>query len=329
MAYEAKVTLLNSIKDLCADTLTSTQSDQLLGMIADTLSRYEVELIADNTPETDDCLNAFLSAKAVEGRSENTLARYKYIISRLMDSVNVTTREITVYHLRKYLSGEKLRGMSDRSLEGMREVFSSYFNWLQREGMLKQNPTANLGTIKCRKVVREAYKETDVERLRYACDNPRDRAIVSFMRSTGCRVSEIVNLDLDLIDINKRECKVLGKGNKERVVYFDAVTAMFLHDYLETRTDNCAALFPNLSGQGRMSAQGMRAMLHRLQDKCGITASVHPHKFRRTLATTLIHKGMPIQEVAAVLGHDKLDTTMKYVVIDQQDVKHSYDRYSA
>lgn len=326
MAMESKVALLNSTRDACAEIMTQAQLDQMMAILAGELSKYEMETIKDAGPESDDCLGAFLTAKSVEGRSQGTLDRYAYIIKRMMASLSVQTRNITVYHLRKYLGDEKARGLSDRSLEGQREVFSAYFNWLHREGLIKANPCANLGAIKCKKEIKQAYKDTEVERLKAVCESPRDKAIISFMRASGCRVSEIVRLNRDSIDLTRRECKVVGKGDKERIVYIDTVTAMIIQDYLTSRTDKSEALFPG-RGTDRMSAQGMRALLKRLQSDAHLETNVHPHKFRRTLATGLIHRGMPIQEVAAILGHDKLDTTMQYVVIDRDDVKHSYERY--
>lgn len=306
MAMDSKITLLNAIKDLSADILTQTQADRMMGLVADELARYKVEVVENEESKADDCLDAYLSAKAVEGRSEQTIERYRYLITRLMTSIKVQTREVTVFHLRKFLGDEKARGISDTSLEGMRQCYAAYFNWLHREGLIVHNPCANLGAIKCRKVVKRAYLDTEVEKLKRACCNLRDLA--------------------------KGECKVLGKGNKERVVYFDSVTAMIIGDYLESRTDEYDALFPGNSYRNRssrLSAQGIRKMLHTVQDMACVETNVHPHKFRRTLATGLIHHGMPIQEVAAILGHEKIDTTMRYVVIDKGDVKHHYNKYYA
>ena len=332
MAMDSKITLLNAIKDLSADILTQTQADRMMGLVADELARYKVEVVENEESKADDCLDAYLSAKAVEGRSEQTIERYRYLITRLMTSIKVQTREVTVFHLRKFLGDEKARGISDTSLEGMRQCYAAYFNWLHREGLIVHNPCANLGAIKCRKVVKRAYLDTEVEKLKRACCNLRDLAIICFLRATGCRVGEVVRLNRGDVDLAKGECKVLGKGNKERVVYFDSVTAMIIGDYLESRTDEYDALFPGNSYRNRssrLSAQGIRKMLHTVQDMACVETNVHPHKFRRTLATGLIHHGMPIQEVAAILGHEKIDTTMRYVVIDKGDVKHHYNKYYA
>lgn len=330
MAVEDKVTLLNSIKNISADILTQNQADQMLGLIADELGRYDIEM-QECDRSNDDCLDIYLAAKYSEGKSPETLFQYKYKLTCLMKRVKVPTKEITVYHLRKFLSDEKARGISDETLKDDKYCFSAYFNWLFREGLIPRNPVANLGAIKGKKVIKPAYQATDVERLKRACRNLRDLALISFLSATGCRVGEVVRLNRDDIDLQNYQCKVLGKGDKERMVYFDSVTAMVLREYLESRTDNYESLFPGNAYRdrsNRLSAQGIRRVFTTLRKRAGVDARVHPHKFRRTLATNLIHKGMPIQEVAAILGHEKLDTTMKYVVIDQTDVHHHYNKYA-
>jgi site-specific recombinase XerD len=201
----------------------------------------------------------------------------------------------------------------------------SYFGWLQKEGLLEANPCANLAPIKCVKKVRVPYTEVDIERLKESCWCTRDKALIVFLLSTGCRISEVCGLNRDSIDFISGECTVLGKGNKERTVFIDDVTAMLLQRYLSERTDESPALF---SGKGtkRMTPSGIRARLHNIAKKADID-NVHPHRFRRTLATTLINHGMQIQEVASILGHDKLDTTMKYVYIDKTKIKNSYRKF--
>ena len=254
------------------------------------------------------------------------LKRYKYIITRMMHAVKVSTRNITVYHLRRYLADEKARGISDRTLESTRQVFSAYFNWLQRENLIGQNPSANLGAIKYQKKVKTIYSDVDFEKLKFRCKNTRDRAIIAFLMSTGCRIGEVTQLNRTDVNLNSLECTVLGKGNKERTVFFDSITAMLISKYLEERKDNSPALFAG-KGTDRMTPHGVRKMLVQLGAASDVD-HVHPHKFRRTLATNLIRHGMPIQEVASILGHDKLDTTMQYVVLDKSDVSYSYRKYA-
>lgn len=326
MAIEAKVTLLGELERDLYDSLTAAQLAAVMSALADRLNSYTMERLVDFAGTSDDLLMAYINALSVEGRSEKTLERYRYIITRMMESVKVPTNRITVYHLRRYLTDEKTRGISDRTLEGYRQVFSAYFNWLQRERLIENNPTANLGAIKYAKKQKDIYSDADVERMKFSCKTLRDRAIICFLQATGCRVSEVVGLNRDDVDIFNLEATVLGKGNKERTVYLDQVAAMTLQAYLEARKDNSPALFAG-KGTDRLQPGAIRQMLVKLGKNAKVT-HVHPHKFRRTTATNLIRHGMPIQEVAAILGHDKLDTTMQYVVLDKTAVQYSYKKYA-
>lgn len=326
MALEAKATLLNEIERDLASELPVTVLSKVLGTLSNRLSEYDVTCIDRRISDSDDLLQAFLSARAVEGKSPKTIDRYGYIIKRMMQSVRTSTRSITVYHLRKYLADEKARGISDRTLEGYRQVFSSYFNWLQRENLIETNPCANLGAIKYAKKVKDIYSDVDLEKMKFGCKTLRDRAIIAFLGATGCRISEMVALNRDDIDFANLECQVLGKGNKERTVYLDQVSAMVLQNYLNTRTDELPALFIG-KRTNRLTDHGVRQMLVKLGAASNVE-HVHPHKFRRTRATALIRHGMPIQEVAAILGHDKLDTTMQYVVLNKSDIKQAYLKYA-
>lgn len=324
MSIEAKTTLLNALEHDLSTRITAADLSTVLSSLSDCLAAYSVEQSATGADQPDDLMDAYLSAMQVQGRSVKTLARYRYIITRMMKETNVPTRQLTVYHLRGYLAKEKTRGISDRTLEGTREIFSAYFNWLQREGLIEHNPTANLGAIKYAKRQKDIYSEADMERMKFQCKCIRDRAIICFLRATGCRISEMVGLDRNDVDFVRLECRVLGKGNKERTVYLDQVAAMTLQAYLDTRKDNSPALFAG-RGTDRICPNGIRKMLKALGAAAHVD-HVHPHKFRRTAATSLIRHGMPIQEVAAILGHDKLDTTMQYVVLDNTAIKSAYQR---
>lgn len=211
-------------------------------------------------------------------------------------------------------------------MDGVRQVFSAYFGWLQKEGLLRENPTVNLGKIKSVKKVRRPYSEVDLEKLKESCRSDRDRAIMALLLSTGCRISEVCRLNRDSIDFDRGEILVLGKGNKERTVFIDEVAAMLVKRYLESRTDTEEALFIG-KGTSRLHPGGVRFMLKSIAKEAGVE-NVHPHRFRRTLATSLIDHGMAIQEVAAILGHDKLDTTMKYVYLDKNNIKSAYRRFA-
>ena len=326
MAIEAKATLLNALEHDLSTRLTAADMTVVLSLISDRLTEYDVEQTDRTADQPDDLLDAYMSAMQVQGRSEKTLERYRYIIVRMMQAVRVPTRQITVYHLRRYLADEKGRGISDRTLEGTRQVFSAYFNWLQREGLIPTNPTANLGAIKYSKRVKTVYSDVDLEKLKFGCKTIRDRALVAFLTTTGCRISEVTQLNRGDVDLNRLECTVVGKGDKERVVFFDGITAALLTAYMKQRTDDSPALFAG-RGTDRITPHGVRKMLNELAAESNVE-HVHPHKFRRTLATNLIRHGMGLPEVAAILGHDKLDTTMQYVVLDKTDVEHDYRKYA-
>ena len=327
MPFEDKALLLNRFESAMNNLLVANQVNEVMSALSNELANYNVEQIDHTADRTDDYLDAFLSAKEIEGRSPKTLKRYRYIISRFQSAVNIPTNEITVFHIRRYLSDEKSRGIGDSTLEGIREVFNDYFNWLQRENLIKVNPCANLGAIKYQQKVRLAYSEVELDKLKCSCKKVRDKAIICFLLSTGCRISEVVWLNREDVDIKNRECKVLGKGNKERIVYIDSVAAIALDEYLKSRKDDYPALFIGRGSQ-RLSSNGIRKVLKVLQQAAHIETKVHPHRFRRTLATNLIHRGMPIQEVARILGHEKLDTTMKYICINDSDIKYSYNKYA-
>lgn len=325
MAIEAKTSLLRNYEAQLSEFVPAAQMTRVLSALSDQLAHYDVRQL-DTANQTDDLLDAYITAMQIQGRSAKTVDRYKYILSRMMESVSVPTRNITVYHLRSYLAAEKTRGIADRTIEGIRQVFSSYFNWLWREKLIDDNPVANLGAVKYAKKTKVILSEVEIEKLESGTVLLRDRAIICFLLSTGCRISEMTHLNKVDIDMDGLECTVLGKGNKERTVYLAPVAGMLLQQYLDTRTDDNPALFVGKRRE-RLTPGGVRAMLTKLAAKVGI-AHVHPHMFRRTLATTLIRHGMSIQEVAAILGHDKLDTTMQYVVLDKTETKNAYRKYA-
>lgn len=326
MSIEAKATLLNDLKLKLSSVLTASDMAKTMGILSDELARYSLAMADLNNPVTDDLLEAYLNALSVEGRSAKTIERYRYIISRMKKATNVPTRSITVYHLRQYLASEKARGISDRTLESSRQVFSAYFNWLQRECLIDSNPCANLGAIKYAKKQKDIYSDVDIEKMKFGCKSIRDRAIITFLQATGCRISEMVGLNRIDVDFKAQECKVLGKGNKERTVFLTPVATATLQAYLNSRTDDLPALFVG-KGTERLHPGGVRKMLVELGVSSNVT-HVHPHKFRRTTATNLIRHGMPIQEVAAILGHDKIDTTMQYVVLNKEDIANSYRKFA-
>ena len=326
MAIDAKVDFMRQTEKALADRVTVSDMAQIMNVISDVLQGYDMRSIEVWEDRNDDLLSSYLAAMRVECRSEKTIARYEYVIRRMMEFVTVPTRRITVHHLRNYLAHEKERGVADSTLEGTRQIFSAYFNWLQRESLIEKNPTANLGTVKVAKKEKLRYTEIEMEKLNQNCETIRDRAILHFLASTGCRISEMTELNRDDVDLEKLECVVHGKGNKERTVFLSEVAGMIIREYLDGRTDDHEALFAG-RGSERLQPGGVRFMLNELAKRAGVE-HVHPHKFRRTLATELTRRGMPIQEVAKILGHEKIDTTMRYLDMNNETVKANYRRYA-
>ena len=331
MSLEIKESFLKDLERTLSDKITATALASVLSSTADVLEHYEfARMLRMDEAFSMDLFETWLSALRVAGRSERTIEQYRGVVGHLLKDLNTPIRNITVHHIRNWLAKEQARGVSDCTREGNRQVFSSMFGWLWREGLIERNPTNNLYAIKVQKKVLEPYTDVEIETLKEACAMSRhplrDVAIISFLLSTGCRVGEVVGLKRNDVDFQNKEVVVLGKGNKERTVYFDDVTAMYLRRYLDDRLDREPALFLS----ARMTALtigGIQDMLRRRGTSVQMQ-KVHPHKFRRTLATSLIAHGMPIQEVAAILGHDKLDTTLKYVKLDRRQIKNNYNKFA-
>lgn len=326
MAIEAKVDLMRSIEERLSVMLTAHDLAQTMRVISDEMSEYTIGGMVRDGEMDSDFLNAYISAKTIEGRSPKTLERYRYVLTRVFTEMRVSERRTTVFHLRGWLMEERRRGISDSTLEGFRSIFSTYFRWLHNEGLINVNPCSNLGPIKCAKVIRLPFTDIEIERLKEACNNIRDKALICFLLSTGCRISEVIALNRTDVDMQAMQCTVMGKGNKQRVVYIDNITRMHLRRYEMVRADDSPALFAGRATD-RMTPGGVRRMLKQVGERADVE-NVHPHRFRRTLATNLIARGMQIQEVARVLGHEKLDTTMDYIYIDDRDVQVSYRKYS-
>ena len=315
--------------------LQSRVDDDAINLVQDVLvmqlNRYEVQERCTEVAVRDDgaegSLKKFLATKRVEGIADSTLQRYGEINRALISYLGKPLEEITTYDIRFYLSVRRQMGkVSNRTLDGMRRCYSSFFSWLTAEGLISHNPCAALAQIKCRKVVKKPYSAAEMEKIRKACDSARDLALVDFLYCTGCRVSEVSKLDIADIDFERMECVVLGKGNKERKVYLTEVAAMHLQEYLNVRQDSCEALFV---GRGkRLGKNGIEAIIKGLGKKAGVE-NVHPHRYRRTLATNLLDRGMNIQDVAAILGHADLKTTQIYCYISQANVKTAYRKYAA
>ena len=275
-----------------------------------------------------DTVACFINAKRIEGCSEKTLSYYRQTIVSMLSGIDKEPQEIVTEDLRKYLTEyQASRKSSKVTIDNIRRILSSYFSWLEDEDYIVKSPVRRIHKVKTAKVIKETYTDEALEIMRDNCCNVRDLAMIDLLASSGMRVGELVTLNREDINFNERECVVIGKGNKERLVYFDARTKIHLQNYLEGRTDENPALFVSLKAPfDRLMIGGVETRLRELGKRLNIP-KVHPHKFRRTLATTAIDKGMPIEQVQQLLGHQKIDTTMHYAMVKQQNVKLAHRKY--
>ena len=311
--------------------LDNSQLAKLKGVLEHKL--WNVEIVNKTVEDSFDKSNEeftelFISAKRVEGCSYKTLKYYLATINKMTDTVGKHITKITTEDLRKYLSDyHEENNCSKSNIDNIRRILSSFFSWLEDEDYILKSPVRRIHKIKSAKTVKETYTDEMLEHMRDNCDSLRDLAIIDMLASTGMRVGELVHLNIEDVDFENRECVVLGKGSKERPVYFDARTKIHLRNYLESRNDDNPALFVSmLKPYNRLNISGVEIRLRELGRKLDIT-KVHPHKFRRTLATRAIEKGMPIEQVQKLLGHSKIDTTMQYAMVDQENVKLSHRKY--
>ena len=326
-----KKTLINQIQTEMSGVLNNAQRQKLSEVLEHCFFNVDVVLGNENLIQSKSNLTLkeeFLSAKQVEGCSERSVNYYSSTLDNLIKSLEKPFNQIETEDLRVYLSEyQKKNDASKQTIDNIRRIFSSFFTWLEDEDYILKSPVRRIHKIKTMKQVKETYSDEALERLRDNCKTIRDLALIDMLASTGMRVGELVKLNRVDVDFVNRECVVLGKGSKERVVYFDARTKLHLQNYLNSRTDDNEALFVSLlEPHNRLEIAGVEIMLRKLGRSLEIN-KVHPHKFRRTLATRAIDKGMPIEQVQKLLGHQKIDTTMEYAIVDQQNVKNSHKKY--
>ena len=325
--------LINSINKSMKPFLNEYQITELNNSLNKILMDFDVIKIDKKLSIKDDnqnkyLLENFLSAKNVEGCSERTILYYKSTLIKMLNAMGKKLDDISTDDLRKYLADYKnINNASKTTVDNIRRVLSSFFSWLEDEDYILKNPVKRIRKIKTRKVVKEVLSDENFEILRDNCTNIRDLAMIELLYSTGIRVGELVRLNIDDVLFNERECTVLGKGDSERIVYFDAKTKIHLLKYLESRTDNSPALFVSFKKPyNRLSINGIERRIRELGHEANIK-KVHPHKFRRTMATNAIDKGMPIEQVQRLLGHVQIDTTMQYAMVNQSNVKISHRKF--
>ena len=286
------------------------------------------ELTLETSQSNCNLINMFIASKKIEGCSENTLKYYQNTLTKMAAFISKDICRIETNDLRLYLSSYQSRqNCSKITLDNIRRIMSSFFAWLEDEDYIIKSPVRRIHKVKTTQIVKETLSDEHLEQLRDQCSHPRDLAIIDLLISTGIRVGELVKLNRCDIDFEERECVVLGKGDKERKVYFDAKTKVHLMQYLDTRCDTNPALFVGLNAPwNRLSIAGVEKFLANLGAKSKVR-HVHPHKFRRTMATMAIEKGMPIEQVQKLLGHTKIDTTLHYALVNQMNVKLAHRKF--
>lgn len=294
------------------------------------LKRFDESEVHPKPAENEEYLEMFIHAKRIEGCSERTLGYYETSVKHLFSLIDTPVRRITTDQIRSYLTDyQKINNCGKSTIDNIRRNISSFFSWLEEEDHILKSPVRRIHKIKTKTVVKETISDEDIERLRDNCEVMRDVAIIDLLYSTGMRVGELVNLDISDINFDERECIVYGKGDKERRVYFDAKAKLHLQNYIDSRSDDNPALFVSLDAPyNRLKISGVEIRLRELGKRLNIN-KIHPHKFRRTMATRAIDKGMPIEQVQKILGHSQIDTTMHYAIVNQNNVKASHRRYIA
>ena len=297
-------------------------------MLRNVLERLILKTSSETEKDDESLIESFLSAKRLEGCSDRTLNFYKSTIDKMYVSIGKSIKAITTEDLRSYLSDyQSSNDVSKVTIDNIRRNLSSFFSWLEDENYILKSPVRRIHRVKAADSIKETYTDEDLEKLRDSCDELRDLALIDILASTGMRVGELVRLNRSDINFNERECVVFGKGDKERIVYFDARTKIHLQNYLNSRSDDNSALFVSLKAPYiRLEIGGVESRLKKLGEALKIE-KVHPHKFRRTMATTAIDKGMPIEQVQKLLGHEKIDTTLHYAMVKQSNVKNAHRKY--
>ena len=327
-----KEQFIKSVEEAVGGFLSQGQIAKLSEVLSECMQGYELTRKETSDEkckrENGELLQAFLAAKKIEGCSEKTVHYYQSSVEKLFVNVVKNVTDMTTNDIRNYLAeNQRLRNLSKVTIDNLRRIFSSFFAWLEDEDYIAKSPVRRIHKVKTDSLVKEVLSDEQLEQLRDSCTNKRDLALIDILSSTGIRVGELVKLNREDIDFHERQCVVFGKGNKERVVYFNARTKLHLQQYLDERTDDNPALFVSLhSPHTRLTISGVEVRIRELGKSLSMP-KVHPHKFRRTLATMAIDKGMPIEQVQRLLGHVRIDTTLHYAIVNQNNVKLAHKKY--
>lgn len=325
-----KEIIKNEVLQSMIHLLRDDQYEKLKEVLDRVLVNYKIEEIKDelNGEDNQHYVESFLSSKRLEGCSEKTLHYYESTIQIVLNTIQKHVKHITTDDLRKYLTDYQNVHKSSRvTIDNIRRILSSFFSWLEDEDYIVKSPVRRIHKVKSATTIKETYSDESLELMRDNCNSLRDLALIDILASTGMRVGELVLLNIDDINFNERECVVFGKGDKERIVYFDARTKIHLQNYIDSRSDENKALFVSMrKPYNRLTIGAIETIVRNIGKQLEIPKA-HPHKFRRTLATKAIDKGMPIEQLQKLLGHQKIDTTLQYAMVKQSNVKIAHKRY--
>lgn len=333
MASESKLNIVRRIIEDMKPYLNQRQITELNQSLMFNLE--DVELVHKEKPFDEDykkenkrLFESFLDSKKLEGRSDNTLHYYRTTLEKLLASFDKPLQNVTTNDIREWLLLYKETGVSNTTVNNVRRIFSSFFGWLEAEEYILRDPMRRIHRVKEEYQIKKPFSEWEIERLRvHLKDSVRDRAMFELLLSTGMRLTELRGLNQGDVDFSEREIIVFGKGAKQRIVYFDERTSLFLNKYLESRDDDNPALFVTINNpHERLGKTGIGTTVREWGRNTNIE-NVHPHRFRRTMATRALRAGMPIEQIQVILGHSSIETTRIYAKVNQDDVKYAHRKY--
>lgn len=323
--------LYKHIENEIALFLSPEDTKRVSGVVLSALTEYEVsERVTDVVVRptlNDNILNTYRGCLVIDGKSEKTINSYILTLSKFALYCRKSLLEVSAYDIRLYLAEKIKMGNSDASVGTQRAHISAFYSWLYDNGHIEKNPCSPIKPTKTKKEIKFPFAKEDIDSLRNACKNDRDRTIIEFLLSTGVRVSELTTIEVKDINFSNKSVHIVhGKGKKERITYFNDSTAEWLHRYMDKYRIVDGTLFKGK--RGNMTKNGIEALLNRLADSCGVE-NVHPHRFRRTFATEMSKNGCPVVEIQKLLGHSSLNTTMQYIALCDESTKLAYETYEA
>lgn len=323
--------IINDVLMRLGEDFTENQRFEIKQILTVTLATYDItkateELVVYQEDEKQKLVKLFIVTKKIEGCTDKTLKYYSSEVRKFAMAVNKPWAEVTADDIRLYIAQKAIKDkVSKATQDNVLRILRSFFGWLSAEEHIPKNPTVKIKRIRAERRIKKPFTEVEIEKLRNGARNLRERAMIDLLLSTGMRIGELEGLNRR--DIEGDQCIVYGKGEKERYVYLNAKAIVSLEAYLKTRTDDNEALFvSDIKPYNRLRISGFETRIRELGQELGID-NVHPHRFRRTAATLALNRGMPIDQVQKMLGHEQIATTLIYAQAAQENVKQSHKKY--